>query len=451
MKNTGFFGKTCAAALAGLLCVFALAGCGFDDDSGGGDTDDDSDTGGGTKRIAVTFVSAPYIDFAADDINTSARISLGFDRDPGLGASDVTAEWENGDAIAVSSLDLDPDGGAYTLTLDEITASGTVTVSVAKDGYAFAPESRTVQVVYLNDPYNASIKEKFGITKTGTDGVKAAFNALHGFIEGDGLDALPDVIQLGNWIDLEGGLTVAGYEGQGEIDNAVNRTVVSDLYPFSYQGSTLRLIVVGINSFQSGKGSGGQYTITANDGTPHVVFQFQNVPVNRRMNQTNTNDGGYAGSEMRKYLVPVGGDKSSGRFLAGLKNAGVPQEVLWAPKRYVSKGYNDNPDGIDTDEIIDLLWLPTEWEMFENGTVNRGRKPYSANGETAENQACLEYYNSDKDLSRRYKHYESALSWYWESSPYAAAASGFCVVSGRSGIYYGAVGVGGCVPAFCVR
>jgi hypothetical protein len=94
-------------------------------------------------------------------------------------------------------------------------------------------------------------------------------------------------------------------------------------------GNLLRLIVVGINSFHSKD----KYTVTANNGVPHLVFQFQNIPVSRRMNMSDSNGGGYAASEMRKYLIPVDGDTdaNSGAFLTGLLDAGVPKAVMWAP------------------------------------------------------------------------------------------------------------------------
>jgi hypothetical protein len=97
----------------------------------------------------------------------------------------------------------------------------------------------------------------------------------------------------------------------------------------------MRLIVVGINSFHSGKGKDNAYEITENDGVSHVVFQFQNIPVLRPVNTTKTNVDGYEKSEMRVYLT--------GNFLDGLEKAGVPQDVLWASVRFVARTY----DGIE--------------------------------------------------------------------------------------------------------
>ena len=221
-----------------------------------------------------------------------------------------------------------------------------------------------------------------------------------------------------------------------------------------YKGKTLRLIVVGINSFHSGRGmtatntitqngdTTGQYAETANDNTPHVVFQFQNIPVTRRMNSTVVSKDGYEASEMRKYLTDVNGDEGSGRFLAGLIEAGVPRGVLWAPKRIVFKCINPDTDPRPwgSNEISDLLWLPTEREL---------RGDTSIPAETVVSQARLEYY----DRSARRKKYQKESS---DAEVYWQATSGnytfrsvnrddyFFTQSDDSSNF-------GCVPAFCVR
>jgi hypothetical protein len=94
-------------------------------------------------------------------------------------------------------------------------------------------------------------------------------------------------------------------------------------------------------------------------------------------------------------------------------------------------------------KINDLLWLPTEWEMF-------GENTYSIAGdETAANQARLEYYTGDES---RIKLAGGSLSWYWEASANADSASSFCVVGNNGDPHSNsASGAGGCAPAFCVR
>jgi hypothetical protein len=296
-------------------------------------------------------------------------------------------------------------------------------------GYDISPASKMVQVYYA--PWNentSSIKAKFLVTETEEDGVEATFNKLHAFIQAGGLTIQPGTIQLGDWIDLEAGLAVEAYGTGSDTGGftAENIDVTPMKLPFdNYEGKTLRLIVVGINSFHSGN---GQYTITDNDNTPHVVFQFQNIPVRRRMNQTNTDAGGYADSEMRLYLTM--------NFLDGLEDAGVPEDVLWAPVRYVASGTN----GATSEILTDKLWLPTEREMLQI-------RAYSADGETVANQAWLEYYN---DKSKRQKYSGSGFMPYWLSSAASGGSSWFCIVD-SSGSTASGTGAFGVAPAFCVK
>jgi hypothetical protein len=324
----------------------------------------------------------------------------------------------------------------------------------------------------IKNPGSPSIKAKFGITSEGTAAVADTFNTLHKYIEAGGLD--DGVIKLGDWIDLEGGLSVAAFNGNGAIGSSEEPQM--NEYLGDGKGYLLRLIVVGINSFKSGRGTvpggkttfngdtGGQYTVTDNDDTSHVVFQFQNVPVARRMNETDTNAGGYRDSEMRKYLSTENGTAQNGNFLTGLKNAGVPEGVLWGPKRYVSTKGGTGEDNA----LSDLLWLPTEREMFHEGISRYNSHQWGlrsvTDDETAQNQARLEYYSggNDTDLDASY-HTESNgkrikyqrngdVNWYWEASPYSGSSSSFCLVRyyGSAGTN-GAVSAGGCAPAFCVK
>jgi hypothetical protein len=298
-----------------------------------------------------------------------------------------------------------------------------------------------------------SIKDKFGVTLDGTEGVAATFNELSAYIQAGGLEYEDNVIQLGDWIDLEGGLQVAAYPGSdGNGGGGFTRPYQDTDEYTGDERLLLRLIVVGINSFHSGRGmadsdtitqngdTNGQYAVTDNDNTPHVVFQFQNVPVARRMNPNETDiTGGYAGSEMREYLVPLEGKEGSGRFLAGLTEAGVPDDVLWAPKRFVSVKGEDGPG-----EISDLLWLPTERELFGGNTNS------ASADETAANQARLEYYDSQP--ARVKTNPDPGWRFYWEASPNSGLTPGFCRVfdSGAPGVTF-VNRVYGCAPAFCVR
>jgi hypothetical protein len=328
-------------------------------------------------------------------------------------------------------------------------------------------------VVEVIDSSKTSIKEKFGITTAITEGmseeqkraaavkaVTGTFNALHKFIQAGGLnnEQTKDIIKLGDWIDLEGGLTVEAY-GHGSLTGAFSLNN-DDIAPGGSQSKILRLIVVGINSFHSKRGAKneagvptyngeeiGNYENIANDGTPHVVFQFKSLPTVRRMNAGSTIDGGYPATEMRQYLTPVKGYPGSGKFLQGLTEAGVPNGVLWDPVRVLPIG------NYETEDINDLLWLPTEFEIF-------GKKPSSyatISGETQKNQARLEYYynvneNDAKLLLKKYAGipYNDFKSYYLGSLGISSASYAIIILpNGEStaGVLIGDVGI---APAFCV-
>ncbi|MDR1786565.1 MAG: DUF6273 domain-containing protein [Spirochaetaceae bacterium] len=280
-----------------------------------------------------------------------------------------------------------------------------------------------------------SIIERLGIKTgvlSGAAKVRTVFYDLSNYLEEN--PAAPDIV-LGDWVDLAS-LTVEDYEGDGAISIGFNKDL-------SDHGTLLRLIVVGKNSFHSGKGVGGAYNIEANDATPHLVFQFQNIPGTRRMEAANTNSNGYIGSEMQTYLVGAGANANKGTegFLKGLIAAGVPEDIIFAPTRYIAnKGEGANRT------VADKLWLPTEMEIFG------GR--YFSNSEWEKNteQARLEYYS---DNNRRVKYPEEpTLSGepYWLASPFSSNSTSFCSVdsSGKSGDNGNATSEYGVAPAFCV-
>jgi hypothetical protein len=338
-------------------------------------------------------------------------------------------------------------GTPYTFTVKAVNTAGkgntgaTVTNTPAATGNLVSnPDNLAGK--------NIKLKFKGSEDKTGTAGVKAAFEELSAFIKKDGLTngKTQNVIKLGDYIDLEGGLEVLAYPGDGGDGGG----------DFNYDGTSeyTRLIVVGINSFQPK--SPNQYQYQGKDTPPpHVVFQFQNAPVARRMNQDDTNAGGYPASEMRKYLTPVTGVSGSGNFLAGLNNAGVPKGVLWEPAR-VMVAKKENPN--ETETIHDLLWLPTEYEMF-------GKLEEPASEEPEATQVQLAYYTDAKKTNNKLYKARKTEEYLGfpvmgenDSPPYWLASAvkdpntkAFCEVNINTGISpIGAKSVCSVVPAFCV-
>jgi hypothetical protein len=306
----------------------------------------------------------------------------------------------------------------------ELTITGGYEASVGNAAVAVAGKA---VVTVVADLANNSIKSKFGVKAAGEAGVTETFTALHKFIQAGGLTngKTNDVIKTGGWIDLEGGLSIAG------------AAVGAD---------ALRLIVVGINSFQSSGVTDG-YTYQGGETPPaHLVFQFENIPVKHGMLNSDQAHG-YETSAMREYLTRVQGVDGSGSFLNGLLAAGVPEPVIWAPARAVSK-YAVQEDQITI--LRDALWLPTGREIFLNGQDEEGISTV----ETGINQARLEYYAND---SSRIKKYNGSPAVYWEASNYnpvngGARDASFCAVTSQG--HTGAedpFSAQGAAPAFCVQ
>jgi hypothetical protein len=351
------------------------------------------------------------------------------------GQTSITVTF-NGKSIPASEAELKVSG-----QLDEATSISGNNLVVGEDhpvgqlsisGKYNGTDGTAVVKVIKTNASTTSIKEKFGIPTASDDTLEAkkaavteTFNALHEFIQAGGLtnENTSNLIALGDYIDLEGGLTVEAYTTGGG--------------GFSYPGTSeyTRLIVVGINSFDN----------VNENNTQHIVFHFQNIPVQRRMNDSNNNTGGYPASEMRKYLAPVEDDEGSGKFLAGLTAAGVPEGVLWGPKRVMGTKLEDPK----TKTINDLLWLPTERELFKDGEDGDGSS-HSDTNETEGNQAGLEYYTNANENGLRKKQFGASDAAYWMASASNSGGVSFCSVTNGGVDAADAGATAGCAPAFCV-
>jgi hypothetical protein len=268
-----------------------------------------------TRSVNVSLPEVAFTGLTADgaaNTATATKLTLVFHTDiDGLESSGIALDaGYTGAAKGALSRKAT---GTYELPLSGITARGQVSVSVTRAGYSISGSPKTVSVYFTPFPKTGdSLKAKFGVIATGTDGVKNTFEALHEFIQGGGLTTNTTKVKLGDWIDLDGGgFSSSNSTMHWDEDLTLNGNPM---------GRMKRLIVVGINSFQTGKGYPvGGYSYPGTDTPPqHVVFQFQNIPVQRRMNLIGKL-GGYKDSEMRAYLT--------GNFLPGLIAAGVPDGV----------------------------------------------------------------------------------------------------------------------------
>jgi hypothetical protein len=365
---------------------------------------------GAMSRVnGVSVESITFTPASPQPVGTSVTATVAF-----TGTATIAATF----TVNLTSAKAGLDGAAES----QNTGQGNTPTAV---NFTFTVPSRNIDDfdLALSDLRIASLKEAFGITTTGVQGVTDTFNAIHTYLAGKTAEQLASGgnIQLGDYIDLEGGITVSG--------GAPNATVANT--PLLGHGTLLRLVVVGINSFNAS----GDYTGNGNGEDAHLVFQFQNLPFTRAMEADATNANGYGGSDMRTYLT--------GAFLTGLYAAGVPDAVLWAPKRYAA---NKGTGASSAALIQDKLWLPTEREMFASQVYSNPAY------ETEENQARLEYYADESLRTKKYNAF-NASDWYWLASPLSTSTANFCLVSytGYSSNGPDDASLGGCVPAFCVK
>ncbi|MDR2864042.1 MAG: Ig-like domain-containing protein [Spirochaetaceae bacterium] len=344
------------------------------------------------------------------------------------GIADFNLESNKADVVAIN-----PDKTLSLLDVGEATIKVTVTDNTIDPAYCL------VKVVEAG---NLAIR--FGATdtgKTGADLVTETFQRIHAYLNDPSTSWDLPRIHLGNFIDLPGLVVSADNGGGGQINLSAPPN-----------SKVLRLIVVGINSFNKGTTGSPSYEGGVDTPVRHIVMQFNDCPGTHRMNQDPTNVGGYLGSEMRKYLRGENGGDIT--FPIGLENAGVPlndNDIIFAPRRYVWKGYDEFGAAIITypqcDTISgDKLWLPTEIEMFGTNSSSNGY-------ETGFNQTRLMYYDGPNSKRLKAASTSTTISvWYWEASP-RKNPDGFCRVLQGSGTAdgYHADGTGGLAPAFCVK
>ncbi|MDR0732030.1 MAG: DUF6273 domain-containing protein [Treponema sp.] len=358
------------------------------------------------------------------ELETGSRLEFSA-RVTGVGTPSQNVDWSI----------LEPHNPYTTLT-DGVLVAGpgeTASVLTVRASSAVDPEVRDERAITIRVYNEPRLRVKFE-----RDQPAELFNALHEYIQAGHLEGgNPRGLRAGDYYDFPR-LSIASDGVAAAV--AGNNTFMDD------GTGIFRVVVVGINSF---KGING-------NSESHIVFQFRNAAVSRRMNRTATNTGGYAGSELRAYL--------NGYFLPGLIASGVPQDLLWNPVRVLAKG----GDETGTDTLADYLWLPSALEadaLRLNELLGRAvNNAYLVReGETRANQALLEYYGSVEDadsakslLNRRNMAGNSGITW-WLGSAGSGTSSFAAFGSRRTNVFdpefntSSATGHYGILPAFCVR
>lgn len=265
-----------------------------------------------------------------------------------------------------------PSSGVLSLT---ITASGTYTVTATKSGETTDPVS--VAITTSGQTYSVEC---------------LLFNS---------------VLSKNTWAQI------AKASAAGKASQLWS---VGDTKDITVGSETLTLVIMGFN-----------HDDLASGGKAGITFGMKNLmATTRRMNASNTNSGGFTGSEMYSWL----------------QNTLLPtlpsdlQTVLKSVNKKTSAGSQSST--INTNSM--KLFLFSEIEIF-------GSTTYSKAGEGSQYSYFATAANRIKYLSNG----AGSAYWWWERSPHGSYSGSFCVVSGNGSAYNdGASGTGGVCFGFCV-
>ena len=265
-----------------------------------------------------------------------------------------------------------PSSGVLSLT---ITASGTYTVTATKSGETTDP----VSVAITTSGQTYSVECLF-------------FNS---------------VLSKNTWAQI------AKASAAGKASQLWS---VGDTKDITVGSETLTLVIMGFN-----------HDDLASGGKAGITFGMKNLmTTTRRMNASNTNSGGFTGSEMYSWLQNTLLPTLPSDLQAVLKNV----------NKKTSAGSQSST--INTNSM--KLFLFSEIEIF-------GSTTYSKAGEGSQYSYFATAANRIKYLANG----SGSANWWWERSPYGSDSNAFCAVnsSGNADIS-GANGTVGVCFGFCV-
>ena len=238
------------------------------------------------------------------------------------------------------------------------------------------------------------------LTVLGVTTVAEAMEVLHERCNGEGVADFSGLM-IGDYLDLPS-LTVDG-----------------TTYTWNATYQNLRIVISGFNHYIHC----GDTENTKN----HILWTFKNVVLQRQMNSSDTNTGGYNASAMKTYL--------DGVFALGLGSALGSSDYLYTISRAISRKGS-------TEWVRNTVFLPTEVEVFGVATYGDDQNAWNTN---------IQYPIYRDSSYYRCKKYNGSRAWWWEATPDASNSTHFCLVdpNGNSGHTDANTSYGGVAPAFC--
>lgn len=238
------------------------------------------------------------------------------------------------------------------------------------------------------------------LTVLGVTTVAEAMGVLHERCNGEGVADFSGLM-IGDYLDLPS-LIVDG-----------------TTYTWNATYQNLRIVISGFNHYIHC----GDTENTKN----HILWTFKNVVLQRQMNSSDTNTGGYNASAMKTYL--------DGVFALGLGSALGSSNYLYTISRAISKKGS-------TEWVRNTVFLPTEVEVFGVATYGDDQNAWNTN---------IQYPIYRDSSYYRCKKYNGSRAWWWEATPDASDSTTFCFVgsNGRGDNIIASYSNGGVAPAFC--
>ena len=239
------------------------------------------------------------------------------------------------------------------------------------------------------------------LTVLGVTTVAEAMEVLHERCNGEGVADFSGLM-IGDYLDLPS-LTVDG-----------------TTYTWNATYQNLRIVISGFNHYIHC----GDTENTKN----HILWTFKNVVLQRQINSSDTNTGGYNASAMKTYL--------DGVFALGLGSALGSSDYLYTISRAISRKGS-------TEWVRNTVFLPTEVEVFGVATYGDDQNAWNTN---------IQYPIYRDSSYYRCKKYNGSRAWWWEATPNASNSTYFCSVStdGTSGYNSASNSGGGVAPAFLI-
>jgi len=362
----------------------------------------------------------------------------------GGGTGPQTVQWTIGKAAG--SLSLNP----QTLTLNSTTKSGTITAVRAGDGTVTA-ESNATGVASVSVSGNTiTVTGKSYGTAVITVHVAAGTNYTAPASKQCSVtvNLFNDTLESNSWASIKAASDADDGANVWSVGDTKAVTINGTVQGFTFSNLTVQAFITGFNHnpsregnhkihFQLGKISNKLVALCDNN------YGSSGSSAGFRMNQSNTNVGGWKDSYMRKTMLGNSGTPTSPPANSLL--AALPSD-LRAVMKPITK-YTDNV-GNNTGNVesnvtatTDYLVLYAEFEVFGSRS---GANSYEQNY-----QVQYPYYQAGNSKVA-YKHNALLLAvWWWLRSPYYTRYNSFRIVNSDG--YYGnssASHSGGVAPGF---